>query len=424
MESGALQEWRRDWSVPLVAMLGAGAATLHFSTISIFIKPIMADTHWSLSTVTACFTVYSIVALIVSPILGWLLDRVGAGKIGRIGVLTYMLSFAAVGILPHSPLQWLIIWGVVAAVGMFSRSPVWVSPVAKRFHASRGLALAVVGAGLGFYSIFMPALTQASVTALGWRMAYVAIAGIVFVVVWPLTYLVFGRKDFDAVSNARAAAHVASDQLPGPAWRAALRSRYMLQLTAAALMGGAGVLGVLVHLAPMLQEKGMTPATAAAVLGALGVSSLVGRFVTGWMLDRFSARLVSAFVLLTPLAGCALYLQFSGGVAAALAIVAVFGWAAGAETDMVAFLAARYLGLRSFGVCFSIMYSVQSLGGGSGPLFIAQLRSFYGDYDNAMLLQMAELGIGVLLLLTLGPPPDYKTPATAAPDEGLAPASA
>lgn len=407
LDSEAIGEWRKDWKVPVVAMIGTGASTIHFSTLGIFIKPIMADTGWSLSVITSAALIFSLVGLIGTPLIGRLLDRIGAGKVATIGLLVYFASLAAIG-LAHSPTQWWILWTVLAALAMLTRGPVWVLPIAKRFDRSRGMALALMGCGLGLFSILMPTLTLTMISSVGWRLAYPALAAIVFLISWPVVWLVFGRKNFDAVNDSRATARTPAHDLAGPTWQQAVRSRYLWQLSGAAIMVGAGILGMQLHLAPMFQEKAMAPKTVAMVIGTLGVSTLVGRFLTGYLLDKFSGRVIGAGAFLLPVVACLLYLRFDGSVFSAIAIVVLFGFTAGAETDVLAFVTARYLGLRSFGTCFGIIFALQALGGGAGPLAMSQLRSFYGDYDQATRLLIFFLTFGSILLISLGKPPVYE----------------
>jgi MFS family permease len=414
MQSSAIasegrEEWRRDWKVPLAAMLGTGAVTIHFPTLSILIKPIKADTGWSLAEITASMFIYAVIVVLGSAPVGMLVDRIGAGKVATFGVLAYLLGFAAVG-LAHSPLQWWVLWGLMSVAGLFPKSPIFALPVAKRFQKTRGVALAVMGCGLGIFSIFMPVLAQKLDVALGWRMAYAAMAGIVLIATWPIVFAVYGRKGFDADSNARVQARSSSAELPGPTWGKALRSRHLWQLTAAAMIGGFGVLSVQVHLAPMLEEKTMTPATVAILIGVVGVTSLAGRFLTGYLLDRVSPRLVGVVTLMLPVISCLLYLRFHGNVGAAVLIVGFFGFVAGSETDLMGFLTARYLGLRSYASCFSLIYALQALGGGGGPLLTSKIHDFYGGYDGAMPALIAALVIAAVLIATLGRAPSYETP--------------
>jgi predicted MFS family arabinose efflux permease len=76
----------------------------------------------------------------------------------------------------------------------------------------------------------------------------------------------------------------------------------------------------------------LPPATVALVMGALGFSALLGRFVSGYLRDRFSGRLTGALAFPSPASSCLPYLQDDGSIASALAIVVIFGFATGADS--------------------------------------------------------------------------------------------
>ena len=77
-----------------------------------------------------------------------------------------------------------------------------------------------------------------------------------------------------------------------------------------------------------------------------GLSIIIGRVVVGYLVDRLWAPGVAAFCLAIPAAGAAMLYGSQSFEAAALAAFLI-GFAAGAELDLMAFLAARYFGLGS-----------------------------------------------------------------------------
>jgi hypothetical protein len=109
-----------------------------------------------------------------------------------------------------------------------------------------------------------------------------------------------------------------------------------------ALLGSSG------HVVPMLTDRGLSPTAATATFGLVGLSTLTGRVVAGFLVDRIFAPYVAAVFWLAPVAGFALLAGFTGLLPAAG--VVLIGLGLGAEVDMIAFLITRYLGQRAFGV--------------------------------------------------------------------------
>ena len=64
--------------------------------------------------------------------------------------------------------------------------------------------------------------------------------------------------------------------------------------------------GALAHLAPMLSQHGLTPRDVALTASLLGVSSVIGRFILGWLLDYPPGS--ETAVVLPPAAGAGMFL--------------------------------------------------------------------------------------------------------------------
>ena len=79
-------------------------------------------------------------------------------------------------------------------------------------------------------------------------------------------------------------------------------NRQTLMLLLIAFLLGLIVAGLIVHLVPMLVDRGMTAADAAQVAAGVGVAVLVTRLVVGYLFDRFHAPYVAALFLLSPVA--------------------------------------------------------------------------------------------------------------------------
>lgn len=109
---------------------------------------------------------------------------------------------------------------------------------------------------------------------------------------------------------------------------------------------------------------------AAAAQSTVFLGLVVGRLVTGWLMDRFFAPRVALAFLLASLAGIAALATGASGPTAFLA-AALIGLAAGAEVDVIACLTSRYFGLHQYSRIYGTYCAVYSLGGGIGPVLTA-----------------------------------------------------
>ena len=90
------------------------------------------------------------------------------------------------------------------------------------------------------------------------------------------------------------------------------------------------------HLVPILTDRGMPVRQAALALSLFGISAMVGRVLTGMLMDRFFAPYVVAVMFAGVTAGLALLI---GGIGFPAAILVGLGL--GAELDVMPYLVSR-----------------------------------------------------------------------------------
>ena len=84
----------------------------------------------------------------------------------------------------------------------------------------------------------------------------------------------------------------------------------------------------------------------------------------------------------------------------------LLGLAAGAESDLIAYLASRYFGMAHFGRIYGLLYLPFGLMSAVSPLIYGIVRDRTGTYDPALTIAVGLFILGALLLLGLGRYPD------------------
>src|SRR5207302_1973630 len=107
-------------------------------------------------------------------------------------------------------------------------------------------------------------------------------------------------------------------------------------------------------------------AAAAAIASTYAIAMIPGRICVGLLMDRFWAPAVACVVLLLPAAGC-LILSHSSSIPLLVLACALLGLAAGAELDVLAFLTARYFGLRHYAKIYALSYVALATGSATAP---------------------------------------------------------
>ena len=80
----------------------------------------------------------------------------------------------------------------------------------------------------------------------------------------------------------------------------------------------------------------------------------------------------------------------------------LIGFAAGAELDLMAFLAARYFGLAHYAKIYSILYATLAVCSGTAPMIFASVYDATGSYDLGYSMAAGLFLVSVVLILLLG----------------------
>ena len=116
-----------------------------------------------------------------SPLLGYLLDRVGARRVILPCVTVFGCAFASLALLTPRIWHLYAIFAILGAVGNGTAHLAYTRAVSTWFDRRRGMALALVMTGGAVGSIVLPPVAQALIGNLGWRGAFATLGAMVLV---------------------------------------------------------------------------------------------------------------------------------------------------------------------------------------------------------------------------------------------------
>ena len=91
------------------------------------------------------------------------------------------------------------------------------------------------------------------------------------------------------------------------------------------------------------------------------------------------------------------------------------GFAAGAEFDIIAYLASRYFGLKNYSKIYSLLYAAFALGAAVAPGIFGYAYDTFGNYEMVFLISGGLFLLGSVMLLGLGKYPVFKSIAGSDP---------
>lgn len=392
------------WRVALAACFGvmAGFGSLFVYTFAAFVKPLGAEFGWSREVVSRGFGFAAITLGACSPLLGRWIDRYGPRRIILPCMTVFGCGVALLALLRSQVWQFYVTCIVLGSVGNGAAHLAYSRSISTWFQRRLGMALAFVMVGAGLGAMILPVVAQTIITHSGWRAAYLSLGCIALLLGLPLSWR-YVRERGPVENPAALVEH------SGKTWQQGLQSFPFWIVVAVLCVSSISMNGAITQMSALLTDRGITAKQAALCASMLGGSSLLGRVVVGWLLDRFFGARVALLVNLVTAAGVFLLARansFSAGCAAA----ALIGVGAGGEAAITPYLLTRYFGLRSFSTLYGLTWSFYAASAAVGPVILGRAFDSTGSYSSLLVALAAALAAAAAMNLLL---PRYSTIAQA-----------
>jgi predicted MFS family arabinose efflux permease len=389
-------EWRTHWRTGLAAFLGMGlGGSIGPTVFSLFIKPLEDAFGWSRGEIGLAHMA-SVAAAISAPFLGRIIDRKGTRGPLLISFMALGLFWLLLAAMPGPIIFYYLFFTGLTIVGLPSTGLGYARAISAVFEKSRGFSLAVTRAGMAVSAIILPGFLYGVIADYGWRGGYVAMAGLALLVGLPIAWAGIERSKNEPIKAGRD-----SSKPPVPALHF-FKNKTVLLIALATGLAYAPLIAIVSQAQPLLLSKGLDGQTAASLVGLFGASSVIGAFVTGYFLDRIWAPAVAMVVMLVGAAGAVILAVLPGTIPIAAAGVLLVGFAMGAETDISAFMVARYCGVANFSSVYGIVILAVSLASSIGSSGIGFMYDAYGDYAIALMTATACFVLAGLGYIALG----------------------
>jgi predicted MFS family arabinose efflux permease len=390
-----------------VICVGMGA----LFSLGVFLVPIQESMQWSRSAISTVALLNWLAMGVGSFVWGMLSDRVGGRAVAAAG--GFLLGLALVLSSQVTALwQFHVTFGVLVgfAVGAFY-APL-TATTTRWFTHRRGLAVALVSAGIGLGTFTIAPLTRWLTTQWDWRTAMLILGDLAWLVVIPAALLIRNAPgDVGAVALGGA-------QAPGERQYTTPQVLRAPQFWAIALTHFACCAahsGPIFHMVTHATDRGVAAMTAATVLGVSGLASVAGRIACGVLADRVGAKPTLVAGLAVQALAIPLYL-FARDATAFYALAVAFGLAYGGVMPLYAIVTREYFGERVMGSAYGAVFLISTTGMGLGSFLGGWAYDRLGAYTWLFLGSFAIGAAAVLLALTFRRPraADFPLAAVAA----------
>ena len=390
-------------------------------TIAVFVYPLYDEFGWSRTVIGMAATVGGLAAAVVSPGVGWLIDRYGARSVLAVSVILLGISTIALSRATFAfsvagftiPIAFWLAYGTGRV--LFS-SPLQIGAsvvVSRWFIRLRGRASGILTLSHSAGMIAFPLIAGLLIGGGGdWRRAWIVLGAIAWVALIPVALFAIDKPedagllpDGDSASDGGADGAGAAAE---PEWTAkeAMRTPALWILAV-----GTGALflmqaGTNIHAAAYLRDLGLgqTTATLGITLNAAFLG--IGGLAWGWIAERAPARFVMAAVAATMALGAALFATVDNS-AQALIYSALFGFGLGGMLSVPPVAYADYFGRRSLGVIRGVTEPFSTLGQAIGAALMGlafDLNAGDNGYAPAFVAFAAIGALTALAVLVAKPP--------------------
>jgi len=376
-------------------ILGACFLILFFQSgarfsFGVMFKPMIAQLGWNRASISSAFFLNMIIFAVTMSIAGRLYDRYGPKWIILISSVFVSAGYICIAFI-DSLWEFYLYYGIIAAVGVGGASvPLVAALMSKWFEKGRGLAisLALCGNCLGQFTL-VPLFTF-FVLGYGWRVSYILIGMIIFVVNTILVFSVIkrdpqdlGRKpsryDDQNEDPARSKKSALDDPLRDLGLKDALKTYSFWLFLFVMSTCGSGDFLISTHLIPLATDYGISPSTAGNMLAWFGLLSMGGILIVGPLSDRVGNKILIALTFLLRFFLFLLILRYQN-LFSFYFFAAAFGFTFLITAPLTTTLVGRMYGFSNVGLLSGFVTTVHHLAGGFWAYMGGLLFDRTGNY--------------------------------------------
>ncbi len=288
-------------------IVGVSFITLFFAlgvrfSFGVFYAAILSEYGWGRGETAGAYSLAMIVHASFAIITGFLIDRFSPRRLFPLGATLLLLGLIAASRI-YTIWHLYLCFGVVIAIGINS---IGFGPhmalVPRWFVQKRGLASGLTLSGIGMGALVISPLTEFIIESMGWRSAFLILAGISLCVIIPAT-AVFQRRSPEEVGQYPDGTDPKPHEIPGmqqnggprgstfldtaeKTFKAALCTGAFWWIAVAVFCHGFFANMLLVHQVVHVVDSGYSEMLAASLLGIVGLLMSAGGVFFGFLSDR------------------------------------------------------------------------------------------------------------------------------------------
>ena len=398
----SLKETMRRYGLVALAFLHIGVGRGLHGTFGVFFVAMLDAFGWSRAATAGVISLAIIFEGACLPYAGGLIDRLGGRKTLIAGGIILMIGLGFASTV--SALWQFYLWiGIVSAAGIALIGMVpHVAILSREFPERRGTALGIAWAGGGVGIVLLVPVTQLMIDKWGWSWAYIGLAVITALLVIPPVQLFMPSsraKPTEVTPPPKQAQKAAPDPADWTVKRALTNSAFWL-LFIARTLASMGNQVIVTHQIAHVVDVGYAKVFAASIFGLLGVVSIGGRILFGYLADVMNRQMVFTWVQVISAAGILALLAVHDTSAPWLlyAYAVCYGLGQGSRALVLSAISADIFHGKHFGAIFGYFTFSIGLGGATGAWLGGFLFDITHSYRIPFLVSLACLIVSIFIV--------------------------
>ncbi len=389
------------------------------NSFGVFLPVICDEFGWSRASVATALSLGVLAFGLPSPLFGVLVSRFGAKVNIVLGNLLAALGLAGMSLVQDVGQIYLlyILIGFGAGAGGYIAATTIIS---NWFIRKRSLVLGMFMACSGLAGFVFPPLTTALISAIGWRLTWLVLGGIVFLIAVLTGGLLLTRnrpEDMGLLPDGRPAKpfleaetieHPPEKTAKDVAWGAKqvfrIPTTWLIGAFTAANTFAAGIMGA--HQVAYLKDLGFNSMTAASTLSIMAVSNIVGSLTFGFLALKYNVRYLASAGFLFQL--MALSILLSSSDLTMIYIYAVFmGLATGSLITAMPTFVGAYYGRERYAQVMGVVFPFQVVSHAVGAMVAGIIYDATSTYTSAFTIAVLFGLVGLLCAFMARPPKPF-----------------
>jgi MFS family permease len=409
-----LTKFYYGWVIVCLSMISMAFWFGIRTTFSVFFVALIDHFHWGRAEAAGAQSIAMMVYMIMAPLIGTLVDRIGPRKVILPGIFMVGLGLLLCTQI-RTLFQFYLFFGIIVGIGVtcLSIAPFTVI-LAHWFERKRGTANGLATVGIGFGVLILVPLTQYLITIRGWQFAFFIFGLLILLIPLPLNAIFLRHRPQDMGLLIDGDLLRPSDQVglkftegkeifSSPL---AHRDKELKEILKTAQfwfvilypsLTTLGVYIIIVHHVRYLVDLGVDKIEAASLFAAVGALSAGFRLFWGWFSDRFGRETTFTMGGICFSSGILFLLlfQYAHSSTPLYLFVMLFGAGWGVTAPMFMSITADLYKGKHFGLIYGMVEGVIGLGSAFGAWIAGyifdQTHNYFWAFMIAIILNLISI---------------------------------